>query len=198
LEIRRIGAILHGYVCAIYDAFQERILMSFIVEMPSPGAPPSAADELTVAQKSTVDAALAGHRNLAGALLPVLHAIQKALGCIPSAAVPRIAHELNLSRAEVHGVISFYHYFRQRPAGRHTIYMCRAEACQAMGARALEAYAKKRLGIEFHETTADGAFTLEPVYCLGNCACSPSVLIDGELHGRVDAQRFDELLEDAS
>jgi formate dehydrogenase subunit gamma len=169
----------------------------FTVQMPSRAEPPLAGDELTPAQKIAIDAALAQHRNMAGALLPVLHAIQKTLGCVPAVAVPRIAHELNLSRAEVHGVISFYHYFRQQPPARHTIYMCRAEACQAMGSRALEAHAKKKLGIGFHETTADGAFTLEPVYCLGNCACSPSVLIDGELHGRVDAQRFDEFLEGA-
>jgi len=172
--------------------------MSHFLEIPSRAAQPVAADELTSAQTGILDAILTEHRKLAGALMPVLHAIQKALGYVPAAAVPRIAHELNLSRAEVHGVISFYHYFRQRPAGRHTIYMCRAEACQAMGARALEAYAKKKLGIEFHETTPDGAFTLEPVYCLGNCACSPSVLIDGELHGRVSAQRFDELLEEST
>ena len=172
--------------------------MSYTVEMPSPAVPPVAADDLTTAQKLVVAAVLAQHRNMAGALLPILHALQKALGYMPPAAVPPIAHELNLSRAEIHGVISFYHYFRQKPVGRHTIYICRAEACQAMGSRALEAHAKKKLGIGFHETTPDGAFTLEPVYCLGNCACSPSLLIDGELHARVDAQRFDELLEDAS
>jgi formate dehydrogenase subunit gamma len=172
--------------------------MSSTAERPLPALPTPAADELTSAQNGVIEAILTPYRNLAGALLPVLHAIQKALGCVPAAAVPQIAHALNLSRAEVHGVISFYHYFRQRPAGRHTIYICRAEACQAMGARTLEAHAKKKLGIEFHATTADGAFTLEPVYCLGNCACSPSVLIDDELHGRVDTQRFDELLEEAS
>jgi formate dehydrogenase subunit gamma len=171
--------------------------MSQVVKTPSPAAPPPE-DELTPTQKDAVDTVLAECRNLAGALLPVLHAIQKTLGCVPPGAVPLVAHELNLSRAEVHGVISFYHFFRQQAPGRHTIYICRAEACQAMGARALEAHAKERLGIEFHATTADGAFTLEPVYCLGNCACSPSVLVDGELHGRVSAQRFDELLEEAS
>jgi formate dehydrogenase subunit gamma len=155
-------------------------------------APPS--NELTPEQVVAVTAALDESRELAGALLPVLHAIQNALGHIPTAAVPAIAHALNLSRAEVHGVISFYHYFRGRPSGKHTIYICRAEACQAMGARALEAHAKRKLGIDFRQTTSDGAFTLEAVYCLGNCACSPSLLIDGELHGRVDAERFDELL----
>ena len=172
--------------------------MSYTVERSSPAVPPVAAEELTTAQKLAVAAVLAQHRDMAGALLPILHALQKTLGYVPPAAVPPIAHELNLSRAEVHGVISFYHYFRQQPAGRHTIYICRAEACQAMGARTLEEHAQRRLGIGFHQTTADGAFTLEPVYCLGNCACSPSMLVDGELHGRVDAQRFDELLEETA
>ena len=154
-------------------------------------------EPLPLAQQRAVMAAIERHRESAGALLPVLHAIQDALGYVPAAAVPLIARELNQSRAEVHGVISFYHYFRTQPPGRHVIYLCRAEACQAMGARALESHAKRRLGIDFHQTTADGAFTLEPVYCLGNCACSPSVLLDGDLHGRVDAERFDALLVEA-
>jgi len=158
----------------------------------------SAPDVLTSEQNDVIGAAIAQNRQLAGALLPILHTVQKALGYVPPAAVPVIAQELNLSRAEVHGVISFYHYFRREPPGRHTIYMCRAEACQAMGARALEAHAHGRLGIGFEQTTADGVFTLAAVYCLGNCACAPSVLIDGELHGHVDAQRFDELLDEMS
>lgn len=133
-------------------------------------------------------------RDKPGALLPILHAIQDALGYVPEAAVPVIANDLNLSRAEVHGMLTFYHYFRTRPAGRHVIYLCRAEACQSMGARELEAKVRQRLGIDFHETTADGAFTLEPVYCLGNCACAPSVMVDKTLHGRVDAERFEALL----
>ena len=145
-------------------------------------------------QARAVQAALDAHRNSPGALLPILHAVQDALGHVPEAAVPVIAHDLNQSRAEVHGMLSFYHYFRTQPSGRHVVYLCRAEACQSMGARELEQHAKKRLGIDFHETTADGAFTLEPVYCLGNCACSPSLLIDKTLHGRVDAERFDALL----
>ena len=141
-----------------------------------------------------VSGVLARLKDEPGALLPVLHAVQDALGCIPPAAVPLIAEVLNLSRADVHGVISFYHYFRDTPPGRHTIRLCRAEACQSMGARALEAHAKERLGIDFHCTTADGAFSLEPVYCLGNCACSPAVMIDAELYGRVTPARFDELV----
>jgi formate dehydrogenase subunit gamma len=129
-----------------------------------------------------------------GALLPILHAVQDALGYVPSAAVPAIAEGLNLSRAEVHGVISFYHYFRETPPGRHTIHMCRAEACQSMNQRALEAHAKKALGVDFHGTTANGAFSFEPVYCLGNCACSPAIMVDGELYGRVTPERFDAIL----
>ena len=101
---------------------------------------------------------------------------------------------LNLSRAEVHGVLSFYHHFRSTPAGRHTVQLCRAEACQSMNGRALEAHAKARLGIDFHETTANGHFSLEPVYCLGDCACAPSVMIGADVHGRVTPERFDELL----
>ena len=128
-----------------------------------------------------------------GALLPILHAIQDEFGYVSPAAMPAIADGLNLSRAEVHGVISFYHYFRDAPPGRHTIHMCRAEACQAMNQRALEQHAKTRLGIDFHQTTSDGAFTFEPVYCLGNCACGPSMFVGGELYGRVTPERFDEI-----
>ena len=142
-----------------------------------------------------VAAALAACKDVPGALLPILHAVQDALGYIPPEALPLIAHGLNLSRAEVHGVVSFYHYFRTRPAGKHIVYLCRAEACQSMGARALEAHAKRSLGVDFHETTADGAVTLEPVYCLGNCACAPSLLVDGQLHGRVDPAAFDALID---
>lgn len=131
-----------------------------------------------------------------GALLPVLHAIQDVLGYVPASGVPLIAEGLNLSRAEVHGVISFYHYFRDAPPGRHTIHLCRAEACQAMNQRALEAHAKTKLGVQFHETTSDGAFSFEPVYCLGNCACSPAMMVDGELYGRVTPERFDEIVSD--
>jgi formate dehydrogenase subunit gamma len=167
-------------------------------QAPEPVVPASAeqAPTLTPEQRRAVQTALEAHHARAGALLPVLHAIQEALGFVPAAAVPVIAHALNLSRAEVHGVISFYPHFRSRPCGRHVLYLCRAEACQAMGARVLEAEVKRRLGIDFHETTADGAFTLEPVYCLGNCACAPSLMIDRTLHGRVDAARFAALLDE--
>jgi len=126
-----------------------------------------------------------------GALLPILHAIQDALGYVPAESVPAIADALRLSRAEVHGVISFYHYFRDTPPGKHTIHLCRAESCQAMGGKDLENHIKTRLGIDFHETTADGQFSLEPVYCLGNCACSPAMQIGNEIYGRVTANSFD-------
>lgn len=142
----------------------------------------------------SVAQSLAQYRDVPGGLLPLLHAIQHALGYIPPAAVPLIANDMHLSRAEVHGVISFYHDFRSAPAGRHLVQICRAEACQAVGARELEAHAKQKLGIEFGATTADGSITLEPVYCLGNCACSPSLRIDDTIHGRVNAERFDNLL----
>lgn len=134
------------------------------------------------------------YRDVAGGLLPLLHAVQDRLGYVPLAAVPSIAKALHLSRAEVHGVISFYHDFRAAPAGRHVLQICRAEACQAMGSRALEAHAKDSLGIDYGGTTADGALTLEVVYCLGNCACSPSVRLDDDIHARVDPARLDELL----
>jgi formate dehydrogenase subunit gamma len=135
-------------------------------------------------------------KDRAGALLPVLHAIQDALGYVPAEAVPLVAEELNLSRAEVHGVISFYHYFRDTPPGRHTIYLCRAESCQAMQSKELEAHATARLGVGFHQTTSNGAFSFEPVYCLGNCALSPAVMVDGQLYGRVTPERFSAIVAD--
>ena len=137
------------------------------------------------------------HAGQPGALLPLLHAIQSEIGYIPSSGVPIVAEILILSRAEVHGVISFYHLFRTEPPGAHILYLCRAEACQSMGARELEAHAKDKLGVDFHQTTADGRLSLEPIYCLGNCACSPAVMIDRTVHGRVSLERLDELLEDA-
>ena len=129
-----------------------------------------------------------------GPLLLVLHAVQHEFGYVPEEAVPFIADALNLSRAEVHGVISFYHYFRRSARGKHVVQICRAEACQSMNAERLATHAQEHLRIGFHETTTDGLFSLEPVYCLGNCACSPAVMIDGELHGRVSNERFDELI----
>ncbi len=130
-----------------------------------------------------------------GALLPILHAIQDEIGYVPTEAVPIVAEVLNLSRAEVHGVVSFYHFFRTRPAGRQIVYVCRAEACQSMGSRELEKHVRAKLAIDFHETTADGRFSLEPVYCLGNCACSPNIMVDETVYGRVTAERFDQILK---
>lgn len=130
-----------------------------------------------------------------GALLPILHAVQDRFGYVPESAIPVIADTLNLSRAEIHGVISFYHFFRTTPPGQHMLYVCRAEACQAMGSRGLERHIKEKLGVDFHETTADGRFSLEPVYCLGNCACSPNVMVGERVYGRVTPERLDALLE---
>ena len=141
-----------------------------------------------------LDALIQAHRTLPGATLPILHAIQDAWGYIPDEALPRIATALNLSRAEVQGVVSFYHHFRRTPPGRHVVQVCRAESCLAMGADALEAHVRATLGIDVHQTSADGAVTLEPVYCLGNCACSPSIRVDDDIHGRMSPRRFDALV----
>jgi len=136
------------------------------------------------------------HRD--GPLIEVLHEVQEQFGCIPAGAVAVIARGLNLSRAEVHGVVSFYHHFRTRPAGRHVLQVCRAESCQAAGGRAIEEHAKQRLGVDFGQTTADGRFTLEAVYCLGLCACSPAAMLDHEVHGRVTRESFDALVDAAA
>jgi formate dehydrogenase subunit gamma len=142
-----------------------------------------------------VQEVIASLKNKPGALLPILHGIQDELGYVPAETVPTIADALNISRAEVHGCISFYHYFRDTPPGKTTIHLCRAESCQAMGAKSLEDHVKSRLGIDYHETTTDGAFSLEPVYCLGLCACSPSMQIGKEVHGRVSAESFDNTIQ---
>jgi formate dehydrogenase subunit gamma len=126
--------------------------------------------------------------------MPTLHSIQDTLGFIPPDAVPMLAQAMSLSRAEIHGVITFYHDFRTEAPGKHVIHLCRAEACQAMGSRKLEEHVRTRLSVDFGETTTDGKFTLEPVYCLGNCACSPSIRIDDAIHARVTPDRFDELI----
>jgi formate dehydrogenase subunit gamma len=137
---------------------------------------------------------IAAHPPRPDALLPILHAIQDALGYLPPQATAPIARHLNLGRAEVHGVISFYHHFRTTPPGRHVLHLCRAEACRAMGGADLEARARAALGIDFHETTTDGAVSLEPAYCLGACAASPAIRLGDEIIGRVDAARLDALL----
>ena len=146
---------------------------------------------------TAVKAALASHRDQPGALLPLLHAVQDALGYVPSEAVPMIARALDLSRAEVHGVISYYHFFRSEPPGRQVVQVCRAEACQACGAEELLAHAERVLGCARHGTRADGAVTLEPVYCLGLCAASPAVQIGAKLHARVTPERLEQLLAES-
>jgi len=153
-------------------------------------------DTLDSEHREAVRRIVADLKGRPGPLIEVLHAIQAELGYVPPATVPLVASELNLSRAEVHGVVSFYHFFRGTPAGAHSVSVCRAESCQAVGGEALAAHARRRLGVDFHQTTPDGRFSLEPVYCLGNCACSPAVMIDGRLHGRVTPERFDALLSE--
>ncbi|MGP9798134.1 formate dehydrogenase subunit gamma [Halomonas sp. 86] len=144
----------------------------------------------------SIQAEINALRHKPGALLPILHALQDRFGFIPPDAVPLIAESLQLTSAEVHGVISFYHHFRTAPPGRHVVQICRAEACQAVGARQLEAHAKARLGIDYHQTTSDQEITLEAVYCLGNCACGPSVRVDNGVCGRVTPEAFDALLDE--
>ncbi|MBI0534553.1 formate dehydrogenase subunit gamma [Roseomonas sp. KE2513] len=137
---------------------------------------------------------IAGHAGLEGAMLPILHALQERFGCVPHEAVPLVAEALNLSRAEVHGVVTFYHDYRATPPGRHVLKLCRAEACQAMGAEALSAGLMRRLGLEWHGTTADGSLTLEPAFCLGLCACAPAALLDGEPMARLNDAALDEVV----
>jgi formate dehydrogenase subunit gamma len=141
------------------------------------------------------DAIITANLPAEGPLLPILHEIQAEFGYIPEDAVRLVAARLNLSRAEVHGVVSFYHDFRHAPAGRHVLKLCRAEACQAMGSEANAAALLQRLGLGWGETSPDGRLTVEPVYCLGLCACGPSAMLDDELHGRLDAAALDALLE---
>jgi formate dehydrogenase subunit gamma len=149
----------------------------------------------SVTPANVVAEAIRNYADVPGGLMPLLHAIQAGLGFIPGESVADIALGMGLSRAEVHGVISFYHDFHTTPKGVRIIHLCRAEACQAVGSGRLESHVKRRLGVDFGGTTADGRFSLEPVYCLGNCACGPSVRIGDEVFARVDADRFDALLE---
>jgi formate dehydrogenase subunit gamma len=132
----------------------------------------------------------AKYGNKPDALLEILHDLQHETGFVSEAAIPVLAEALNLSRAEVHGVVSFYHDFRRKPAGRHVIKICKAESCQSMGARDLAAQAEKLLKVKLGETTSDRAITLESVYCLGNCALSPAIMVDDKLVGRADAKKF--------
>lgn len=135
-----------------------------------------------------------GMKGMEGPLLPILHEVQEEFGYVPQEALPVIARGLNLSRAEVYGVVSFYHDYRKEPAGRHVLKVCQAESCQSMGSDAVAARLRQALGIDFHQTTPDGRVTLEPVYCLGLCACSPAAMLDDEVIGRIDADRIDEII----
>ena len=143
---------------------------------------------------SILERILAEHVGMAGPLLPILHAVQDTVGYISAEHVARIAMALNLSRAEVHGVVSFYHYFRQHEAGRHVVHVCRAEACQAMNCEKTEQHARRELGVDYGGTSVDGLFTLEAAYCLGNCAAGPTVMVDEKLYGRVTPERLATIL----
>lgn len=154
---------------------------------------------LTETTQQTIQNLVAAKKQMPGALLPILHDIQAAVGYVPAEAVSVIAQELNLSRAEVHGVVTFYHHFRSEPAGDNVLQICRAEACQSMGAERLWAHACSQLSLDAGtaaqgHTTADGAFTLEPVYCLGLCSSSPAMALNDKVHARVDADKFDRLV----
>lgn len=133
-------------------------------------------------------------KGLEGPLLPILHGIQEEFGFVPAESLPVIADALNLSKADVHGVVTFYHDYRREPAGRHVLKLCQAEACQSMGSDAVADRVRRLLGIGFHESAADGSVTLEPVYCLGLCACAPAAMLDGEVIGRLDADTIDDIV----
>lgn len=150
----------------------------------------SASTDIAARARSVIDE----FKDLEGPLLPILHGIQEEFGHVPSETVPVIADALNLSRAEVHGVVTFYHDYRNHPAGRHVLKLCRAEACQSMGADAIAAQITQALGIGFHETAKDDSVTLEPVFCLGLCACAPAAMLDGEVIGRLDADKIEEIV----
>jgi formate dehydrogenase subunit gamma len=139
---------------------------------------------------------IAAHAGQAGAAIPILHALQEAFGHVPRAAVPMLAAALNVTRAEVHGIVTFYHDFREAPPGAHVLKLCRAEACQSMGGEELAAETCEQLRVGWHETSADGKITLEPVFCLGLCACAPAAMIDGKVHGRLDPARLRVLVDE--
>lgn len=145
----------------------------------------------------TIHEILERHTGVQGALLPILHDIQDVLGFIPADSVSDIASSQNLSRAEVHGVITYYHHFRMTAPGQHIIRICRAEACQSMGAEALMAHAEKHLSCSVHQTTVDGVFTLEAAYCLGLCASSPAISINDEVYARMNTSDFNALIAEA-
>ena len=154
--------------------------------------------QLSLQNLDKINAHIAAHKNVPGALLPLLHAIQDDIGYVPEESYLPISKALALSVAEVHGVVTFYHHFQRHPVGKHILQVCRAESCQAMGSEKLEKDIKTALGIDYHETTKDGAVTLLPIYCLGNCACSPAVMLDDEVYGRVNVEMVAELLAEVT
>lgn len=151
-----------------------------------------ASTEVTERVASVIDAC----KGLEGPMLPILHGLQEEFGYVPPEALPIVAEALNISRAEAHGVMTFYHDYRTHPAGRHVLKVCRAEACQASGGDAVLMQLQAKLGIGFHQTTSDDAVTLEPVYCLGLCACAPAAMLDGQVFGRLDADVIDEIVDE--
>jgi formate dehydrogenase subunit gamma len=153
---------------------------------------------LSTQEVSKIDAHIAAHKTMPGGLLPLLHAIQDDIGWVPEESYLQISKALALSVAEVHGVVTFYHHFHTYPVGKHILQVCRAESCQAMGSEKLEKDIKVKLGIDYHETTKDGAITLLPIYCLGNCACSPAVMLDDEVYGRVNVDLVAELVAEVT
>ncbi len=140
---------------------------------------------------------ISAHQDVPGGLLPLLHAIQDDIGYVPESIYPNISSAMALSVAEVHGFVTFYHHFRTHQKGKHVLQICRAESCQAMGCSKLEEKIKQMLAIDYHETTIDKTISLEPVYCLGNCALSPAVMMDEEVYGRVDVEKMAELISEA-
>jgi formate dehydrogenase subunit gamma len=151
----------------------------------------------TAWNRERAEAIIREHQDRPGAALPILHALQEAFGYIDRAAVPLVAQALNLSRAELHGIVSFYHDFREAPPGAHVLKLCRAEACQSMGGDALAAAARDKLHLDWGETTPDGRVTLEPVFCLGLCACAPAAMLDGRVVGALDSAGLDTLIAEA-
>ena len=156
------------------------------------------ASVLSPQELTKIDAHILAHKAMPGALLPLLHAIQDDIGYVPEESYLPISKALALSVAEVHGVVTFYHHFHRHPVGKHILQVCRAESCQAMGSEQLEKDIKSALGIDYHETTKDGAITLLPIYCLGNCACSPNVMLDDEVYGRVSVEMVSELVAEVT
>lgn len=156
------------------------------------------ANTLTTQDLEIINSHIRAHQGVPGALMPILHAIQDDIGYVPEEIYPLISKALALSIAEVHGFVTFYHHFRTHPVGKHVLQVCRAESCQAMGSEKLELEIKTKLGVDYHGTTADGEITLLPVYCLGNCACSPAVMLDEEVYGRVNIQQVAELISEVS